>query len=239
MAAEQAREPIDDRRDATDQLVMALANEPSREGLSESALSHLLSILRVDAAALYLFDADQQRLVLLKQRDFPRELNRPFAQFPLDGATARLPLDDEQRIDRARAEHEAPVVRADLDRDIVDVDHHVLGRALRADLDLDAQDLASGLDPAIRRAEPQLARDHLGEDVRVHVFSLRPRPLRNDDELALHQADDVLRCVEVGAGKVIEDLLELAVIEDELERVELARRQVTELPGEWGRHGER
>src|SRR5689334_11289041 len=64
-------------------------------------------------------------------------------------------------------------------------------------------------------------------------------PLWHDDEFALHEADDVLRCVEVGAGERIQDLLQLAVVEDELERVELARGQVAELAGERSRDGER
>src|SRR4051794_28977735 len=48
----------------------------------------------------------------------------------------------------------------------------------------------------------------------------------HDDEFALHQADDVLRGVEIGAREVIENFLELPVIEHELERIELRRRQL-------------
>src|SRR5690349_20663536 len=62
---------------------------------------------------------------------------------------------------------------------------------------------------------------------------------RYDDELALHQRDQALGAVEVGAREVIEHLLQLAVIEHELEGVELDRRQVAQLAGERRRHRER
>ena len=60
-------------------------------------------------------------------------------------------------------------------------------------------------------------------------MTVRNRPLRDDDELALHQADDVLRRVEIGAREVVEHLLELPVVEHELERVELRRGQLAPL----------
>lgn len=49
------------------------------------------------------------------------------------------------------------------------------------------------------------------------------RGLRDYDELALHQREQVLSGVEVGAREVVEHLLELPVLEHELERIELRR----------------
>jgi hypothetical protein len=63
----------------------------------------------------------------------PREYAEP-GQKP----RARLTLDDEQRVDRARAEHESRFVLADLELEIIDVDHDRIGiAAARRDRDTD------------------------------------------------------------------------------------------------------
>ena len=66
-----------------------------------------------------------------------------------------------------------------------------------------------------------------GSDVRTetpvaHALSV-PAGLRNDDELALHERDQVLGRVEIAAVVVIEDRLDLTVVEHELEHIQLIR----------------
>ena len=79
----------------------------------------------------------------------------------------RLPLDDEQRVDRAGAEHERGITLAHLDGEIVDVDHHLeRGVPGAGRVDRDPQRRAAGLgDPAVRRAQPHLVGDGLQGDL--------------------------------------------------------------------------
>lgn len=123
---------------------------------------------------------------------------------PGQKSAARLALDHEQRIDRPRSEHETAIVLANFDGEIVDVDHHAVGVvATRCDRNLDPQGLLARANPPIGAPQPQIRRDRLGQDVRGrrgakldgNISSVPRRELRHDDEFALHQADDVLRCV--------------------------------------------
>ena len=58
----------------------------------------------------------------------------------------------------------------------------------------------------------------------------RRKLLPGDDVFLLNQLEQRLRRLQIGARVVVENRLQLAVIEDELERVELARRELASLP---------